>query len=309
MKALFINGYGGPEAMVIGQFDNPVPGDNDVLVNVRAASVNPIDWKMRQGYLHAIFPLTFPRVLGRDFSGIVVDKGSAVTGFDVGDAVYGIGGSLRDGSHAEQMAVDASMAAPKPSAVSHTEAAATGVAALTALAALDRDATIQKGDRVLIHAGAGGVGCYAIQYAASRGAHVIATCSAGNADYVRDMGAAEIIDYRAGDFAKQVSDCDWVFDTVGGDVHVRSQAVLKPGGTLLVINTGPLPHYDPRADISITHSMVPGGRTALDRLSALLEDGTQKPVVTETFALDDAADAYRQSQAGHTRGKLVIEMR
>lgn len=309
MKALFINDYGGPDAMEIGQFDNPVPGDNDVLVNVRAASVNPIDWKMRQGYLHAIFPLTFPRILGRDFSGIVVDKGSAVTGFDVGDAVYGVGGPLRDGSHAEQMTVDANMAAPKPAGISHTEAAATGVAALTALAALDRDATIQKGDQVLIHAGAGGVGCYAIQYAASRGAHVIATCSAGKADYVRSMGAAETIDYRAGDFTKQVSDCDWVFDTVGGDVHVRSQAVLKPGGTLLVINTGPLPQYEPRADISITHSMVPGGRTALDRLSALLEDGTQKPVVTEIFTLDDAADAYSQSQSGHTRGKLVIEMR
>lgn len=309
MKALFINDYGGPDAMVIGPIDDPVPGDGDLLIDVHAASVNPIDWKMREGYLREIFPLTFPRILGRDFSGVVVGMGGAVSGFSVGDAVYGIGAPLRHGSHAEQLAVDAVMASPKPSSIGHAEAAATGVASLTALAALDRDADIQQGDRVLIHAGAGGVGCYAVQYAASRGAHVIATCSAGNADFVREMGAAEVIDYQAGDFASQVSDCDWAFDTVGGDVHVRSQAVLKPGGTLLVINTGPLPHYEPRADIAITHSMVPGGHTALERLSALLEDGSQKPVVTETFALDEAAEAYRRSQAGHTRGKLVIDMR
>lgn len=308
MKALYIEQYGGPAVMTVGPFDDPAPGQGDLLVRVHAASVNPIDWKMREGVLREIFPLTFPRVLGRDFSGTVAALDDAVTGFAVGDDVFGVGAPQRNGSHAEKLVVDAAMAAPKPNGLSHPEAAATGVAALTALAALDRDADIRSGDRVLVHAGAGGVGCYAVQYAAARGAEVIATCSAGNADFVRGLGAAATVDYRTADFTDRAGDCDWVFDTVGGDVHVRSQSVLKPGGTLLTINTGPLPEHTPRDDITVTDSMVPGGRAALDRLSALIADGSLKPVVTETFPLDRAADAYRQSQAGHARGKLVIGM-
>lgn len=308
MKALVIREYGGPEVAVIEDVDDPVPGDGDLLVEVHAASVNPIDWKMREGYLRDVFPFDFPRILGRDFSGVVRGLGAGADDFQIGDAVYGTGAPLRHGSHAEMLAVASNMTAPKPAGLSYVEAAATGIGALTALAALDRDADIKNGDRVLIHAAAGGVGCYGVQYAVWKGAEVIATASAGNAEFVTELGADRVIDYRSEDFAAVVSDCDWVFDTVGGETHTRSQNVLKPGGTLLYINTGPLPDYSPRNDINIVDSMVPGGRDALDRLSALIAEGAIRPVVTATFPLGAANEAYQESQSGHSRGKRVLTM-
>jgi len=308
VRAYVIGEYGGPEIAAIEDFTEPSAGEAEVVVTVEAASVNPIDWKMREGFLKSVFPLEFPRILGRDFSGTVVAVGEGVREFVPGDAVYGVGSPFKQGTHAERLGIATKLIAPKPAGISHVEAAATGVAALTALAALDRDADLKPGDRVLVHAGAGGVGSYAIQYAKARGAHVVTTASTANADFVRKLGADEVVDYRNQDFVEAVAACDWVLDTVGGDVHVRSQQVLKPGGTLLFVNTGPLPDHEPRADIERVDVKVPAGRADLERLAAVLAAGEMKPVVGTVLPFAKATEAYRLSQSGHARGKVVLEI-
>ena len=310
MKALMQDDYGGLDAMRIGDLPDPVPGPDDVLVEVHAAGINPIDWKVRAGALRARLELTFPDVLGRDLSGVIVAVGANVTDLKTGDALFGVCPPNRWGSHAELIAVDASIVAIKPHGVSHVEAASIALVGITALTALEKTATIEPGMKVLIHAGAGGVGAFAIQYCKSRGAMVYATCSAGNSEFVRGLGADEAIDYTKGDFAAGLSDIDVVYDTMGGDIHVRSQAVLKPGGMLVCLNAAPVPADAPaRDDIEIETPLVTYLRADGERLAELIAERAVQPNVGTVFFFSDAIDAYRLSETGHARGKVVLRMK
>lgn len=310
MKALVHDDYCGLEGMRLDNVADPSPGPDDVLVEVHAAGINPIDWKVRAGIMRARFELDFPDVLGRDVSGVVVETGSNVTDLKKGDAVFGVCPPNRWGSHAELVAVDASILAVKPSEVSHVDAASIALVGCTALTALEKTATVDPGMKVLIHAGAGGVGAFSIQYCKSRGATVYATCSGRNTDYVLGLGADEAIDYTLGDFAEGLSDLDVVYDTMGGDTHVRSRAILKSGGMLVCLNAAPVPDDAPaRDDITIDTPLVTYDRQDNERLAELIVTRAVQPSVGTVFFFSDAMDAYRLSETGHARGKVVLRMK
>src|SRR5256884_390179 len=229
MKAAFIERFGGPEVVKYGDLPDPVAQPGEVVIDVHAASVNAADWKVRAGqYAQAKFPL----ILGRDFSGVIGSVGEAVQDFQVGDAVFGVCEAGQEGAYAEKIAVKAAIIAAKPSSMSHIDAAALALIGLTALSAVEETLQLKRGETILIQGGAGGVAGFAIALAKHIGARVITTASAANHDYVRKLGADEVIDYRSQDFSKAVKNVDAVFDTVGGDVTQQSFAVLKPGGRL-----------------------------------------------------------------------------
>ncbi len=270
MKAVFISGYGGPEALEFGDMPEPMPGAEDVVDDVHAASVNPIDWKIRQGILKNHFDIPLPHIMGRDCSGVVSAVGANVGDLRPGDAVFGVADPVRHGTQAQRLAIVARLAAKKPKGLSHIAAAALGVSGLSALAALETAAPVKPGMRVLVHAGAGGVGHLAIQYARKKGAHVIATARAENHVFVKSCGAHEAIDYSARDFADAAKDCDIVLDSIGGETHARSVACLKPGGTLVYLVAAPLPQSAARADITVVNAAVRPGRAALERMAQLV---------------------------------------
>ena len=309
MKAILIRAFGGPEVMEYADAPEPMPGPNEVVIEVHAASVNPADLKMRDGSMSQYGALKLPRILGRDFSGTIAAVGAGISDLRPGDAVFGIADRLKDGTHAETHVIDASLVAKKPKTLSHIAAAALGVAAATALTALETAAAVKSGDRVLIHAGAGGVGHYAIQYARKKGAHVIATARAENHDFVKAQGAHEAVDYTAVNFAEAVRDCDIVLDSLGGETHFRSMDCLKSGGTLVWINASPLPQSPARADIQVVHAIVKAARPQMERVGQLAAEGTLKPHVTATFPLERAAEAYTMVGTGRTRGKIVLTVR
>jgi NADPH:quinone reductase-like Zn-dependent oxidoreductase len=309
MKAILIRAFGGPEVMEYADAPEPMPGPNEVVIDVHAASVNPADLKMRDGSMNQYGALKLPRILGRDFSGTIAAVGAGISDLRPGDAVFGIADRLKDGTHAETHVIDASLVAKKPKALSHIAAAALGVAAATAVTALETAAPVKSGDRVLIHAGAGGVGHYAIQYARKKGAHVIATARAENHDFVKSQGAHEAVDYTAVNFAEAVKDCDLVLDSLGGEAHFRSMDCLKSGGTLVWINAAPLPQSPARADIQVVHAIVKAARPQMERVGQLAAEGTLKPHVTATFPLERAAEAYTMVGTGRTRGKIVLTVR
>ncbi|MGH7006712.1 MAG: NADP-dependent oxidoreductase, partial [Alphaproteobacteria bacterium] len=292
MKAVLIRKFGGPDALEFADVPEPMPGPTDVVVEVHAASVNPVDYKIRDGRVAAYGEFKLPRIMGRDFSGMIAAVGSGVSDLRPGDAVFGIADRLKDGTHAESHVIDVSLLAKKPKAITHIAAAGLGVAAASALAAVETTAPVKAGDRVLIHAGAGGVGHFAIQYARKKGAHVIATARAENHDFVKANGAHEAIDYTTTDFTAAATDCDVVFDTLGGDAHARSMACLKPGGTLVWLNAAPIPAGATRGDIKVLNAPVRGGRAALERIGQLASEGVLRAHVSATFPLERAAEAY-----------------
>lgn len=309
MKAILIRAFGGPEVMEFAETPEPMPGPNEVVVEVHAASVNPADCKMRDGSMNQYGALKLPRILGRDFSGTIAAVGAGISDLRPGDAVFGIADRLKDGTHAETHVIDAALVAKKPKTLSHIAAAALGVAAASALTALEFAAQIKSGDRVLVHAGAGGVGHYAIQYARKKGAHVIATARAENHDFVKAMGAHEAVDYTAVDFSTVVKDCDFVLDTLGGEAHAKSMACLKPGGTLAWLNAAPLPQTPARPDIKVVHAIVKAARPQMERVGQLAAEGTLRPHVSATFPLERAVEAYKLIETSRTRGKIVLTVR
>ncbi|MDP3633532.1 MAG: NADP-dependent oxidoreductase [Phenylobacterium sp.] len=294
--------HGGPENLRYGDAPDPVAGPGEVVVDVHAASVNAADYKVRQG---GYFKLTFPYILGRDFSGLVSAVGDGVTDLAVGDAVFGVADQGKDGAYAEKIAIKAATIARKPAPLSHEAAAAMGLSSLTALWALEDTARLKAGETILIQGGAGGVAGFAIQLAKHLGATVITTASAGNADYVRSLGADQVIDYNSQDFTKVVHDCDVVFDTVGGDVQARSYQVLKSGGRLVFI-APPKKDFTPRQDVETLRPAVTRDRAHLERMLALLEAGAVWPPNIVCYGLADAAEAHRVAEARHLTGKLVL---
>jgi NADPH:quinone reductase-like Zn-dependent oxidoreductase len=306
MKAMLLTGHGGPEMLRYGDAPDPTPAPGEIVVDVHAASINAADYKVRLGGHHNI---KFPHILGRDFSGVVAALGAGVSDFAVGDAVFGVNETANEGAYAEKLAIKAAIVARKPDRLSHLQAAAMALTGLTAIWAIEDTGKLQRGETILIQGGAGGVAGFAIQLARHIGATVITTTSAANAEYVRGLGADRIIDYNADDFTKIVSNCDMVFDTVGGDVQARSYIVLKPGGRLVWVAPGPDGFRPSRSDVKTLRPAVSRDRAHLERIVALLDAGAVSPPPIVRYDLSDAAEAHRVSEARHLRGKLVLAVR
>jgi NADPH:quinone reductase-like Zn-dependent oxidoreductase len=305
MKAVFIEQFGGPEVLQYGEWADPVARPGEVVIDVVAASVNGADWKVRVGQ----YKQKLPFVLGRDFSGVISVVGEGVTDLAVGDAVFGVCDAGQEGAYAEKIAVKAAIVARKPDALPHVDAAALALTGLTAMSAIEDTLKLRAGEKILIQGGAGGVASFAIQLAKHIGAHVVTTASLANHDYLREIGADEIIDYNAGDFTKVVADCDAVFDTVGGDVAQRSFAVLKPGGRAAFIASGAEAPKPERGDVTSLRPPVGRARRPLEQIAQLFVSGAIRAPEIALYRLSDAGDAHRLSESRHFRGKLVFQVR
>jgi len=307
MKAAYFEEHGGPEVLKYGDLPDPVAGPGEVLVDIHAASVNGADWKVRAGNYSKI--TNFPYVLGRDFSGVVSAVGDGVTDLAVDDAVFGVCDVGQEGTYAEEIAMKAALCAKKPDGISHVDMAALALIGLTAVVSVEDTLKLKAGEKILIQGGAGGVAGFAIQLAKHIGAHVITTASAANLDYVKSLGADQVIDYNAEDFTKIVSGCDAVFDTVGGDIALRSFAVLRPGGRAAFIASGGKGPVPPRDDVESLRPQVGRDRPHLERIVELIQAGAITAPEVALYSLSDAAEAQRVSQSRHFRGKLVFKIR
>jgi NADPH:quinone reductase-like Zn-dependent oxidoreductase len=294
MKAVFIEQHGGPDVLRYGDLPDPTPKPGEVVVDVLAASVNGADWKVRAGSYYSPIP-HFPYVPGRDFSGVVAALGQGVTDFKVGDPVFGVCDVGQEGAYAEKLA--------------NAECAALALTGLTALVSIEDTLQLQHGETILVQGGAGGVASFAIQLAKHLGARVITTASAANHEYLRELGADEIIDYRTTDFTQAVSNCDAVFDTVGGEVATRSFAVLRLGGRAAFIGSGPSAPVAPRPDLRSLRPKVNRDRPHLERIVALVRSGAVRPPAITHYSLPQAAAVHTVSEGRHLRGKLVFDVR
>jgi NADPH:quinone reductase-like Zn-dependent oxidoreductase len=307
MKAAYIERHGGPEVLKYGDMPEPVAKPGEVVVDIVAASVNGADWKVREGKSGQL--AHFPYILGRDFSGVVSAVGEGVTDLRVGDEVFAVCDVGQEGAYAEKIAIKASIVAKKPASLSHVDAAALALAGLTAICTVEDTLKLKAGETILIQGGAGGVAAFAIQLSKHLGARVITTASAANHDYLRTIGADEIIDYNAVDFTRAVKNCDAVFDTVGGDVAQRSFAVLKPGGRAAFIASGPQAPKPERGDVVAFRPHVGRDRPHLERIAELVANGAVRPPEVTRYKLSDAVAAHKVSQSRHFRGKLVFLVR
>ncbi|MEU9633666.1 NADP-dependent oxidoreductase [Streptomyces tendae] len=307
MRAVSQDVLGGPEVLKEVRPERPEPRHNEVLVRVRAAGVNPTDWKHRAngGFLGEP-----PFVLGWDVSGVVESVGIGVAAFRPGDEVFGmLPYPFGHGSHAEYVTAPARTFAHKPSGIDHVQAGALPLVSLTAWQALVERADVQPGQRVLIHAAAGGVGHVAVQIAKARGARVIGTASAGKHEFLRSIGADETVDYRETDFAEVVKDVDVVLDTIGGDTSLRSLRVLRPGGVVVsILPVGSDEFYEEadRLGVRAVRMLVDADRAGMEEIARLVESGKLRATIAQTFPLAEAARAHAEGETGRTTGKLVL---
>jgi NADPH:quinone reductase-like Zn-dependent oxidoreductase len=308
MRALLMTGYGGAEVLKLSETATPTPASGEVRIRIHAAAVNPIDWKIRSGKLQRNYGVTLPYIPGRDAAGTIDAVGPGVTDWKIGDAVIAVtsGGTL-----AEYVIAPAQDVARKPGKLTFEEAAGIPTASLAAWRTLITNGDIKKGQRVLIHGGAGGVGSTAVQLAHWRGAHVIATASERNHEYLKSIGADEVIDYQTTRFEDVVKNVDVVLDNVGGDTLQRSPAVLREGGTLLTIVGMPpaqaCRERKLRCPTSSTATSEQPGEE-LTKLGQLFDSGDLKMSVEATFPLAQAAQAFELSESGRARGKIVVQV-
>jgi NADPH:quinone reductase-like Zn-dependent oxidoreductase len=307
MKAAFFMRHGGPEVLEYGDVPDPAARAGELLVDVHAASVNAADWKRRAGGYAPV--ASFPYVPGRDFSGVVAALGEGTGDFKVGDPVFGVCEARQEGAYAEKLAIKEAIVARKPDALSHAECAALALTGLTAIISLEDTLQLARGETILIQGGAGGVAGFAIQLAKHLGARVITTASVANHAYVRSLGADDVIDYRTEDFARKVSGCDAVFDTVGGEVALKSFAVLRPGGRAAFIASGGSAPPSPRPDVRAYRPKVGRDRRHLKRILALVQSGAVRTPEIRLYPLAEAAAAHAVSEGRHFRGKLVLRVR
>ncbi len=309
MKAVQIHSYGGSDLLSYEEVPLPVPGENDALIHVKAASINPVDVAFRSGYMTAYVPLLLPATLGMDVAGTVEAVGSAVSNLKVGDAVYARTDLFRLGGYAEYVLVTAAEVVSKPPSLDFIQAASIPHAALTAWRSLFDAADLKAGQTVLIHAAAGGVGSLAVQLSKIRGAHVIGTASASNQGFLKELGVDEAIDYTAGPFEDKVKNVDVVFDAVGGETLARSYQVLKPGGILVSVLEPPSAETAASYGVRIAFS---GGNPpvapVLKEITALVEAGKLKPVVSTVLPLSEARRGQDLIATRHTRGKIVLQV-
>ena len=303
MKAIRAHDYGDADMLVFEQAPRPEPKADEVLIRVKAAGVNPADWKYRSGAYKQFMPLQFPWTPGLEGSGSIEAVGTNVTSFKRGDEVYGIVTS----GYAEYALAQANEIKPKPVSLTFEEAASLPIGVLTAWGALIDSAKVEAGQHVLVHGAAGGVGAYVVQLARWRGAHVTGTASASNLEFVRALGAENMIDYSAAPFETVVHDMDVVIDTVGGDIPERSFHVLRPGGIFVTVAARLAEDAGKAQNITAL-----SGRRAsaenLKQISELIEAKQLKPVTGMVFPLADARQAHELSQTGHGRGRIVLHV-
>ena len=313
MKAIAINEFGGRDKLQLMDLSVPTVRKGEILVQVKAAGVNPVDWKIREGYIKDRFPYEFPIIMGWDASGIVEQTGPEVTRFKQGDEIFAYCRKpiIHGGSYAEYILLEEEHAAIKPKNISFEEAASIPLAALTAYQSLLDAAKISPGETVLIHAAAGGVGGFGVQLAKDHGAVVWATASSGNKEYIQDLGASQVVDYTQKDFRKAVRShypdgVDVVFDCVGGDVLQKSAEIVKGGGRLVTIVGDPTGLV--RSDIHKEFVFVAPNSTQLTELARMVEQGRVKTHLSQVFpfGLVEARKAHEISESGHTRGKMVL---
>lgn len=311
MKAIILKEAGGPENLVAAEIPVPVPKKDEVLVKVKAISVNPVDVKTRKGFsLYNDLKKDEPVILGWDIAGEVVQAGEEVTTLEEGDEVFGMINFPGHGkAYAEYVAAPASHLAEKPELVSTQEAVAGTLAALTAWQVLLDEAKLQAGEKILIHAAAGGVGHFAVQIAKYLGAYVIGTASEANYDFVKELGADDFVDYTKEKFEELVKDADVVFDTVGGNNPLRSLQVLKEGGRLVAIAGGITDEVTQLAEnrkIKAWRHLVHSNGDDMEQIAELMEAGTIKAHISKEFSFEEIAEAHRQIETGKTRGKIVV---
>jgi NADPH:quinone reductase-like Zn-dependent oxidoreductase len=315
MRAALLTGYGAPDMLKVA--DVPLPAyapHNEVLIEVKAAGLNPFEAKVRRGWLAGLFPLALPHVLGTDVAGVVVRKGFDVSELEVGDTVYGLLDPMRQGTYAGYVAAPSYLVRRMPSNLDFAEAAAVPMAACTAWHGLVTMAGIGPGSRVLVQAASGGVGAFAVQIAKAHGAWVAATCSEANRAFVQSLGADLVIDYASQTLSEAVGDLDVVLNCIGGETALESYKVLKPGGQLLIVLRGDM------VEIKARHAMMQqyGVTTReiafsaqpeiLDALRPLIESGQIRVEIEARIGLENVVDAHSLLDAGRRRGKLVLDM-
>lgn len=307
MRAVQIHKYGNAAELELQEIAIPSPSEGEVLVKVHAAAVNPVDWKIREGYLAEIIPHQLPVTLGWDFAGEIVAVGQNVNAWSVGDAVYARPDLLKNGSYAEYIVVAANEIAAKPQSLNWQKAAAVPLVTLTAWQSLNDLAQIKQDDRVLIHAGAGGVGIAAIQLAKQAGAFVYTTASSRNVDFLKELGADEVIDYTQADFSK-LTDLDIVFDTLGGEVLAKSWGTLKQGGQLVSVAEVPNEEMAATHQVKAHFCYAQASAEQLAEIANLIDAGKLQVVIDSVYRLEDVAQAHQKSETGHVRGKIVIQI-
>ncbi|MBI5365277.1 MAG: NADP-dependent oxidoreductase [Planctomycetes bacterium] len=307
MKAARLHEFGVPNVVKVEDVPRPEPKEGEVLVRVHASAVNPIDWKVAQGLVRSLGK-SLPYTLGCDVSGVVEEVGAKVVGWKTGDEVFAYSNLMRGGAFAEYVVLPAAELATKPKTVDHAHAAAIPLAGLTAWQALFDTAKLEAGQTVLVHAGAGGVGHFAVQFAKVKGAKVIATASKDKLAFVKELGADVVIDYQAQAFEELVKDVDVVFDMIGGETQAKSYGVLKKGGFLVsIVGAPPKAELDARGLRGAGILLKPDA-AELKTLAELVDAGKVRPHVSATFPLAEAAKALALSKEGHAVGKIAIEV-
>jgi len=326
MKALQIVKYGEiKDSLTINEVEKPSAKPDDILVEVKAASLNPIDYKMAQGHLKEMVPLKLPSTIGFDVSGVVVEKGTNVTNFEIGDEIYSRVPHEQMGTVAEFVSINADKVAKKPENISFEEASGLPLTGLTAIQALEK-AGIKEEYRILIHAGSGGVGSFAIQYAKAKGAIVYTTTSSKNADWVKALGADRVIDYKEEDYKEVANNLDIVFDTLGDDYTFDAFEIIKEGGVVTSIVGPPdeesakimgikdyklpeqLSKLIKEKSVVYKHTWMQPNAVQLNEIKTMVEDGDIKPIVDLIYSFEDGVDAYEYLATGRAQGKVIISL-
>lgn len=308
MRAVQIHQYGGTEVLEIAEISTPSISADDILIKVKSAAINPVDWKIREGYLQDFIPYAMPVTLGWDVAGIVTEVGSEVTDFKIGDEVFSRPDISRNGSYADFIAVKANEVVLKSSKLDFNQAAALPLAGITAWQCLVDVGNIQPNQRVLIHAGAGGVGHLAIQIAKAKGAHVIATASLANQALLTQLGADQAVDYTSAPLGEQIEAVDLVIDTMGGNVQAESWSLIKKGGMLVSVTEQPNEDTAKSYGVNSAFVFIEPSSRILSELNTLVDAGQLAPLIENTYALEEIVSAHVQSQSGRTRGKIIIEV-
>lgn len=309
MKAARIDSYGGPDVIkVVPNADRPLVGEGQVLVEVWAASLNPIDTVLRSGGMKEMMPLQFPATLGGDFAGVVAEVGPGVSGFQVDDEVFGQANALLGGtgSLAELVVASAGMSALKPASIDFETAASLPLVGGSAVQAIVDHLKVERGHRIVIHGAAGGIGSIAVQIAKHRGAYVIATALTDDVEFVEQLGADEVIDTKVRAFENDVRDVDGVLDTVGGEVAAKSYGIIKRGGTLVSMTAQPDEARMKETGVNAISQFTQPTTERLTMLAKLVDDGVVTTRIARVFTLDQAGEAFRYREESKASGKIVV---
>lgn len=313
MKAAQFKGYGGPEVITINEIPKPTPAENQVLIEVHAATINPFDYKLRRGYMKDAMPLQLPLTLGGDLSGVVVEIGTEVVNFKIGDEVFGQAYAFAGGSGAiaEYAAASLENIAIKPKSIDHIQSGSLPLVGVSAIQALEQHINLQKGQKILIHGGAGGIGNIAIQLAKYLGAYVATTATEEDMEFVKSLGADEVIDYEKEKFEESppAGGFDAVYDTIGGDTQDRSFKVLKKGGVLVSMLGEPSAELAKEYGVKVIGQNTQTNSKNLARLAELVDQGVIKPQVDKVFPLEQTKEAFEYAETGLSKGKVVIEIK